>query len=991
MASRAEKIVNMCKKQQTDDDFKEESGKMIRVQNWVNDRSVVVPVGTEPINVTKNVNNTSPLKNSVETGTYVLNTTLERNIEDPYEFTESSSEVDSKQVMTVEELMKKYDVITGTRITDITVEEDVEYVHDPGKIMSKICSPQNMTIEENSCSSFKSNTLNLSQWNDQQQQEYRKNTLFNDEIFNNNSTNFSSVSSESFDDDRDKDFNIDDCSEKSSSYLDTDNDDIDDNLSNICCSLNNEATENSTGSNNKEQMSNNEKTNAKKNNEKESWCPFCAIDVSSKNYVRHMERSHKEEKEIKNIFSFPTKSKERRKAFELFRKATNFSLYINGIVRPLRQTNEAEMSDYYPCIYCKAMIKRSFLTRHSTACSKKGLNTNKKNHRSYLSNSQTLAVCSIDPTNVISRLAVKEQVFNIMKGDAISYEAKKDLLIVQFGENYLKKHKRERKEYACSNRMRELSRLLIAYREIVHDDKVSFKDILKTRNVDNIITATRKISGYDHLQKTFNAPSLAMHMGTYLKDICDLLQQLILKRSSGFSTSSEAECNAWLKDLKHFKNLITSSWNVEISSLANKDLQEKRWNKPLLVPLVSDIKKFRDETLILANECVEKFKNCIDDAIIYKTFVHCVLALIILFNRRRIGDVQYLKIQDYEKETISNFSDFKSALSESENILTTKYKRVVNSGKGSRAVVILVPELLQKFMKILLEERKKYISIENEYVFALPSSKIKWGQGDVAIRYLTQKIELQYPEAMTSNKLRKQIATVAQILNMSKEDTRQFSKFMGHTEKTHAEFYELPVDIYQTAKVSKLLMMMEKGSLPLEFRGKSLTEINFDENSEYAEEFAEERETSALTSDGTRIDKQDSEDFQLDENMNLDSSDLTQSKKQKIKKSGWSKHEIEEINCHFTASMQKGNYPSSQEIKIFVKETGSKRSVAQIKAKIQHLFKKKNSFYVNNSAFHPASVRLKFVTPSVRLGIIHPVMTFYLDIKNGSKSIKVFY
>lgn len=43
----------------------------------------------------------------------------------------------------------------------------------------------------------------------------------------------------------------------------------------------------------------------------------------------------------------------------------------------------------------------------------------------------------------------------------------------------------------------------------------------------------------------------------------------------------------------------------------------------------------------------------------------------------------------------------------------------------------------------------------------------------------------------------------------------------------------LPVDLFQTAKVSKILLMMEKGEIPLEHKGKSLAEINFDENLEY--------------------------------------------------------------------------------------------------------------------------------------------------------------
>lgn len=41
----------------------------------------------------------------------------------------------------------------------------------------------------------------------------------------------------------------------------------------------------------------------------------------------------------------------------------------------------------------------------------------------------------------------------------------------------------------------------------------------------------------------------------------------------------------------------------------------------------------------------------------------------------------------------TDFTDFQSALTEAEIVLTKKYKRILNSGKGSRAVVILVPEL----------------------------------------------------------------------------------------------------------------------------------------------------------------------------------------------------------------------------------------------------------------------------------------------------------
>lgn len=281
-----------------------------------------------------------------------------------------------------------------------------------------------------------------------------------------------------------------------------------------------------------------------------------------------------------------------------------------------------------------------------------------------------------------------------------------------------------------------------------------------------------------------------MHLGTSLKVACDELIHFILKESTGFQCESENESQMWIKKIKDFKELIESRWNIELASLANKDLQKRKWNKPLLLPLVSGIKKFREEVLKIANECCDKFRNHLDNQKTYKLLVQCSLSLVILFNRRRIGDVQYLKIADYRRLRQTSLVDFENALSETEKILAKRYKRILNGGKGSRATVILLPEMLENFINILLENRSKYISKGNKYVFAIPDSTIPWAKGDVAIRTLGEKIKINNPESFSSNKLRKQIATVTQILNLTEDEAKQFSNFMGHTQKTHNEFYE---------------------------------------------------------------------------------------------------------------------------------------------------------------------------------------------------------
>jgi hypothetical protein len=110
--------------------------------------------------------------------------------------------------------------------------------------------------------------------------------------------------------------------------------------------------------------------------------------------------------------------------------------------------------------------------------------------------------------------------------------------------------------------------------------------------------------------------------------------------------------------------------------------------------------------------------------------------------------MSFLKIENYKKNQRSNFAqEFENALSKTERMLTTKYKRVFNSGKGSRAVVILLYSSRQRLR--LCHSGKQH-------------SMGKRRRCDVAIRSLARKINLENPHVRTSNKLRKHIATVMQ-------------------------------------------------------------------------------------------------------------------------------------------------------------------------------------------------------------------------------------
>lgn len=104
--------------------------------------------------------------------------------------------------------------------------------------------------------------------------------------------------------------------------------------------------------------------------------------------------------------------------------------------------------------------------------------------------------------------------------------------------------------------MRELSRLLLAYREIINNDSVSLKDLLQPQNFDNVVS--RNIVGFNPVTKTFKSPSLGMHLGTSLKIVCDEFTHLVLMDSSGFKYQSMKERKNLLQDIKNFKKLVES-------------------------------------------------------------------------------------------------------------------------------------------------------------------------------------------------------------------------------------------------------------------------------------------------------------------------------------------------------------------------------------------------------------------------------------------------
>jgi len=226
-----------------------------------------------------------------------------------------------------------------------------------------------------------------------------------------------------------------------------------------------------------------------------------------------------------------------------------------------------------------------------------------------------------------------------------------------------------------------------------------------------------------------------------------------------------------------------------------------------------------------------KGKNVIEKGLYtkdtYKTVCQCLLSQIILLNRRRSGEVERIKVTDYldrEKNKMQN--EILQSLTEVEARLSKNFVRFVIRGKKGRGVPVLLTPILKDTLDVLIKLRSSVDVLEsNPYIFAIPFTVEGTYRGIDCLRKFADACGASDPEQLRSTKLRKHIATMSQLLNLSNNDREQLANFMGHDLAIHNEYYRLPDETLQISRVSKILLAMESGKLH-ELKGKSLEEFD---------------------------------------------------------------------------------------------------------------------------------------------------------------------
>ena len=240
----------------------------------------------------------------------------------------------------------------------------------------------------------------------------------------------------------------------------------------------------------------------------------------------------------------------------------------------------------------------------------------------------------------------------------------------------------------------------------------------------------------------------------------------------------------------------------------------------------------------------------------------------------------------------------------------------------------------------LLAARPSFIPMHNPFLFAC-KGEYSHLRGSDALRRFAADCGAKRPELLTLTKLRKQIASLAQVVSLKENELDSLATFMGHDIRIHAQFYRVPSDVVQIAKISKLFLAAEKGQLA-KFAGQQLNDIVIDDDDTVQEESSGDSDSDA---DSAPVDDSrppvsselvaeakgatDSEPS-ADEGVKTDRSCRKKQRRAVVKRK-WTDDEADSIASHFATEILNKRLPGKAAIEAYLQKTGIDRKWTNVK------------------------------------------------------------
>lgn len=301
--------------------------------------------------------------------------------------------------------------------------------------------------------------------------------------------------------------------------------------------------------------------------------------------------------------------------------------------RPVRSEIELSTKTYVHCIYCKGLFVRKELWRHTRRCSSKICSESEATGKA-----KVLVLADIAESTFSQ--AISPEVWKIlgnMKNDDISSVVRNDFLILQLSQSLYNKHGSDPTKFEyIRQKVREVGRLLLSMKKKF--SILSFEDALKPNNFYKVIEAVKDVAGYEEKSHSYKTPSLALKLGHSLNKIADII---LCRAIAG-------EDDALTKAAERFKRLCSSEWAEHVSHAALATLSKSKFNKPSTIPFTHDVQLLHQCLEKKSADAFENLKNQ-ESSQAYAELTKVTLAQVIIFNRRRAGEVSKMTLECFMK------------------------------------------------------------------------------------------------------------------------------------------------------------------------------------------------------------------------------------------------------------------------------------------------------------------------------------------------------
>lgn len=582
---------------------------------------------------------------------------------------------------------------------------------------------------------------------------------------------------------------------------------------------------------------------------RQHYCSVCRKWQSQ--LVRHLQRKHSTHPDVIQMMN--DKSREVRRKAALKLRYRGFELYNKhkNPNQPLRFPKTSVTGERVPCVHCKVLLKKTSRAKHFLICPQKPpppppptIEPESHHWQSPSSSSSAAAAAENLVEKNCRRIGVSEgrqalmhlaQTVSTETGD-IPVQTKPSNCLIKFGSSLRNDTARaflftdellvDYGNLLCAEKRTELGdrgdiirrKLSILVDLVLRMKKrvptvTKSQDLLNVDNWDALVQATCEKAGWSQSYREFRAPSMVKHIAVEISDFAHhVAGYAILKKNNDLKERSAS-----------FLLLKKARFQKEIGKSAVICGRKKRWLKRKVLPLTSDIKILDVFLRRQIAESLEKLNRSYDEAA-WVQLNKVVIVQIVFFNRRRIGDVMKSTIKDFEaRHSIQSGTAVYDSLNPYEKTQAEKFVRMEVQGKGARAVGLLISHEQVTAIEMILKFRQEaHVGRSNRFLFA--TGKSGYFHGHQAMHYAMYNCGAAEPATLSGTNMRKHMASTVQALNMTDTELSLLAEFMGHTDKTHKQYYRLPSDVAQLTIVASLLTLVHEGKVP-EFRGRSLNDV----------------------------------------------------------------------------------------------------------------------------------------------------------------------